>query len=407
MPVIFAWAFASALTVSLLTTPFARWLARTTRVLDRPGGRKIHRSARPLLGGISIFASTVGPLLFLHAIGAEAVTQQMPALAWLVGALGAVGILAVGILDDVKGLKPPPKLALQLLVATGVVVAGPIRFDAISIPGSEISLGVLAAPAAILWIVLLVNAWNLLDGMDGLAAGVAMIAAFALGVRAATAGQIAQACLFFGMAGGCAGFLRHNFHPATIFMGDCGSMFLGYAFAVGTLIPGPVMEAGRTTVPLDIPLLVFAIPVVDSAAAVLRRLLLYIRMRRVWSRSIGDGLRLIARADNRHIHHGLLRQGWNQRRSALAVYVAAAALGAVDLLFDRLTTVAGWVAMGATLCVAVCLTYALGCFSYASIPLSLARKPGSDEESREAIAPAASWPRADEDSERAGAGKAA
>lgn len=371
-------AFAIALLVSLLSTPLARRLAFTIGVMDQPAPRKIHRAPLPLLGGVSIVFGILGgfflaPTGVIVASGILAgVFDEGGALASLAGLvavggfhwggagvssestsavlqwpilLGGIWIFALGLIDDAGALRPRTKLLHQSIGACLAVLFGSLRIGAVTFPGGMIELGPFAAPLAVLWIVALVNAWNLLDGMDGLAAGVAVIAASALGFRAASNGDIGTGLLYSSIAGACAGFLLFNFHPARIFMGDCGSLLLGYLFAVGTLLDGTRAHSAAPF-PIEVPILIFAIPVLDTTAAVIRRGGLYLEMRRLWSSPLWEALRVLARADQRHLHHGLLRRGFSQTKAAVFLYLLAGALGVLAISFPLLPVVGAWATLG-------------------------------------------------------------
>lgn len=357
-------AFLTAFIISLFCTPLARRLALAFGVIDQPAPRKIHRLPLPLLGGISILIAVLGACFFVSITGRDAALARPPPglLSWPL-VLGALWIFALGVVDDARTVRPRTKLFHQFLAALAVVLLGSLRIESITFPGGSVELGVFALPAAILWIVALVNAWNLLDGMDGLASGLALIAASILGFRQASEGDLGTAMLFFSIAGACASFLLFNFHPAKIFLGDCGSLLLGYLFAVGTLLGEPQLGGGRS-LPVEIPLLVFAVPVLDTAAAVLRRSRLYLDMRRLWSSPPWEAFRVLARADQRHLHHGLLRRGLGQRQAALALYLCAAGFGALTYMLPRMSGVVAWLVLGAAVLGGWRLARALGCTEY-------------------------------------------
>lgn len=218
-------------------------------------------------------------------------------------------MFAVGAIDDVRGLAPGWKLLGQFVAAAMPVAAG-LRIDFVGNPlqGGLVSLGLLGYPISVLWIVGFANVINLIDGLDGLAAGVSAIAAASFLVLAVQMNELVAAILAAVLIGSCAGFLRYNFHPASIHMGDSGSMFLGFMLA--TMALHGVMKS-VAAITLVVPLLVIGVPLFDTASAIIRR------------RRHG---RPIQEADNGHIHHRLLNRGFSQRQTVLIIYAWSVAL---------------------------------------------------------------------------------
>jgi UDP-GlcNAc:undecaprenyl-phosphate GlcNAc-1-phosphate transferase len=226
-------------------------------------------------------------------------------------------MLALGVVDDVRGVGPFAKLAVQSSVA-GLVLAGGYGFGAITNPltGGDIDLGVLAPFATLLWIVAITNSFNLIDGLDGLAAGVALIAALTL-LGVAALEQRYDALLLWATLAGClAGFLAFNFPPASIFLGDSGSLFLGFAIAVLSV---QSLQKGAAAVVVAVPLLTLGLPIADASYAVVRRWLV-------------SGVAAIVRADRDHIHHRLLRSGFTTRGAVLFLYGCCAAFSVFAFL---------------------------------------------------------------------------
>jgi UDP-GlcNAc:undecaprenyl-phosphate GlcNAc-1-phosphate transferase len=232
--------------------------------------------------------------------------QDSPAL----GVLGALATMfAVGLLDDVIDLRPGQKFLGQLAAAGFAYWAG-ARLDFIGDPfgGGLILLGVLSVPVTLVWMAGFANVINLIDGLDGLAAGVTAIAGVSLLVLAVQSNQPLAAVLAAGIVGACLGFLRFNFNPASIFMGDSGALFLGFTLACISLLGVMKSVAAITFV---VPLLIIGVPVFDTFSAIVRR------------RRHG---RPIQEADKGHIHHRLLGRGFNQRQTVLIIYVWSVAL---------------------------------------------------------------------------------
>ena len=268
-------------------------MARRLGIVDLPGGRRINQLPVPRLGGLALFLGMLVPALaFLHT-GRE----NRGIL------LGAAIAVTVGIIDDFRGLPWFGKLAGQL-AAAGVAVGFGIWVDRFTFPfvGIHTLPASVGIPLTILWIVAIMNMFNFLDGLDGLAAGVAAISGLTFSVIALSLGKVDAAILSAIVFGACVGFLRHNFYPARIFMGDSGALLLGFVLAT-VAVQGLLKTAA--TVALFFPLLVLAVPIVDTTFVVLRR--------------IRHGEKVFE-ADQSHIHHRFLRRGFSQRRAALTIW---------------------------------------------------------------------------------------
>jgi len=223
--------------------------------------------------------------------------------------LALVVIFLVGLVDDLVGLSPGVKFSGQF-VAAAIAVAAGLRIDYVGDPlgGGLVQLGLLSIPLTLIYILGFTNVINLIDGLDGLAAGVTAIAAASLLVLAAQGNRLDAAALAAAVIGACVAFLRYNFHPASIFMGDSGALFLGFALAVISLMG--VMKS-TAAIALAVPLLIIGVPIFDTASAIVRRVL---------------HQRPIQEADRGHIHHRLLGRGFDQRQTVLIIYVWCIAL---------------------------------------------------------------------------------
>jgi len=229
---------------------------------------------------------------------------------------GSLVIAALGAYDDLRGTRASQKLAVQVAVASAMYAVG-IRIDVVTSPlGGTIPLGWLGFPVTVLWITGVVNAMNLLDGLDGLAGGVAAVAALTTLTVAVANGDLLMAVTSAGMAGATVGFLVYNFSPASVFMGDTGSMFLGFVLAVTSV---HTHEKTPTAVALAVPCLALGVPIADTLLAMARR--------------AARGVPIYS-ADRGHIHHRLLDRGLTQRQAVLVLYACAAALGAGALLLN-------------------------------------------------------------------------
>jgi UDP-GlcNAc:undecaprenyl-phosphate GlcNAc-1-phosphate transferase len=287
------WGAVIAFAIVVLLTPAVGGMARRLGIVDLPGGRRINQLPVPRLGGLALFLGMLVPALaFLNT------SRENRGIL-----LGAAIAVTVGIIDDFRGLPWFGKLAGQL-AAAGVATYFGIWVDRFTFPFIGIHTLPAAAgiPLTILWIVAIMNMFNFLDGLDGLAAGVAAISGLTFSVIALSLGKIDAAVLSAIVFGACVGFLRHNFYPARIFMGDSGALLLGFVLAT-VAVQGLLKTAA--TVALFFPLLVLAVPIVDTTFVVLRRL--------------RHGEKVFV-ADQAHIHHRFLRRGFSQRRAALTIW---------------------------------------------------------------------------------------
>ena len=289
------WGFALALGIVILLTPAIGQMARRIGAVDAPEARRLNELPIPRLGGIALFLGILVPSLAFLEINSE--TRGL--------LLGASIAATVGAIDDFRGLTWWQKLGGQV-TAAAVPAAFGIYIDRFTFPlltDPYIELPTwLGVGATIVWVVALMNMVNFLDGMDGLAAGVCGIAGFTFAVIALSLGKPTAAVFSAIVAGACFGFLRHNFFPARIFMGDSGALLLGYALAT-IAIQGLLKTA--STVVLFFPLVMLAIPILDTTFVLARR--------------IKHGQKLYA-ADQSHLHFRFLRRGFSQRRAALTMY---------------------------------------------------------------------------------------
>lgn len=299
-----------AFVLSLLVTPWVIRLAQRLGAVDQPDQRKVHCQPMPRLGGLAVYLGFAVTVLITQPL-------TLP-LAGLL--LGASLIVLLGVWDDVRGLSPWVKLAGQLLAAGSLIPFG-IHVEFLTNPlGGIIYLGVLGVPLTVFWVVAVTNAVNLIDGLDGLAAGTALIASLTLAAVAFTLGNTAVVAVTLILAGAILGFLRYNFHPARVFLGDTGSMFLG--FALGALaVMG--LSKGATALSVLIPIVILGIPLTDTAFAVWRRF----RNRKP-----------IFGPDRGHLHHRLLGLGLTHRGAVLALYGVNLVLAGSAVLLAVLST---------------------------------------------------------------------
>lgn len=316
-----------AVLVVTALTPLASLIAFRVGAVAHPGGRHVHVRAIPRLGGVGICIAFMVPLfgiwLFEPAL-AQRFTELPYKWAGLVG--GAVVMCVVGVVDDTRGIRALHKLYAQIAVAVVAYASGfTIHMMHLPIVG-EVSMGVFALPVTVLWIVGVINAVNLIDGLDGLAAGVVFFAAATNFVVAYVTDNAAVALLSGATAGAVLGFLFYNFNPARIFMGDSGSYFLGYILAVTSLIGAS--QKASTAVSLLVPVVALGVPIFDTLFAMVRRI---IERRPMFS------------SDRGHIHHRLLDMGVTHRRAVLILYGACVLLtiAAIGISLGRSWQVGG------------------------------------------------------------------
>lgn len=304
--------FVIALAVSFFLTPFMRRIALRKGIVDRPGGRKVHKKPIPYLGGVAIYLAFISALFFASCM------EKLLRSEYLVGLfLGGTLIVIIGMFDDIKGMRPSLKFIGQILAASLLFKYG-FRIEFITNPFAG---GIISFPPALsflitlLWIVALTNAINLIDGLDGLAAGLVIIASSVLFIVSLQRSNLLAIFICVAIMGSSLGFLRYNFHPARIFMGDTGSMLLGFLLAaLGTI----GVSKGMTAVTLMVPLVALGIPTYDTLLAIFRRLL---------------KRKSIFIADKKHLHHRLLDMGLSHSEAVLLVYFVSIYLGIMGYLF--------------------------------------------------------------------------
>jgi len=302
-----------ALIAGLMTYLFvrpARAIAFHVGAIDQPGPRKIHKQPMPRLGGLAV----VGGASVVFAAA-----HPLPAKVLLPIALGLLPVLIISFMDDIRSVRAMTKLIVHFAGAWIAVYGGIVIPGTVSFFGHDIRLGWLAVPISLAWIACVTNAFNIIDGLDGLSAGLALISSVSLAAVSIFTGHYAIASASMILAGSLTGFLPHNFYPARIFLGDTGATAIGFVLACLTLGGGGLKSAGLA---VALPLLIVGVPLADTVISVLRR---------VAARFEGNSHGLME-PDSRHIHHRLLALGLNQRRAALTLYIAGAVLATTGLL---------------------------------------------------------------------------
>lgn len=301
--------FLIALVIVLAITPIVMKLAIYFGAMDKPEQRKVHKKPIPRLGGVAIY------IAFMIAVCPF--IDYRPELIGLL--IGGTIIMLVGVVDDFISLPAKVKLLGQIVAAAVLVFFG-IRIDFITNPfGNFIFLEYLAVPVTIFWVVGITNTVNLIDGLDGLAAGISTIATITIMLIALQDANMMVALLAAALAGATLGFLYYNFNPARIFMGDTGSMFLGYVFATISIL-GMVKSAA--TIAFIVPILAIGLPILDTTFAIVRRY---------------RGGIPIFKPDKGHLHHRLLAMGFSQRQAVLLMYIFSAFLGVAAIALTKVS----------------------------------------------------------------------
>lgn len=311
--------FLLALSLAVVVTPYVARVAKRWRILDKPSDRKVHMHPTPRAGGVAVgiaFIVSLVTALAVHQLALNPLPVDTRIAAFFVGGLLA---LALGLWDDVRGLGARWKLAAQIGVAL-ISYAGGIQIGRLYLPGvGELVVGWLSLPLTVFWFLLVLNALNLIDGLDGLASGITLFVALTLLIVWDTPSNLIVAMALAALAGASLGFLRYNFHPASIFLGDSGSYFLGYNLAALSILGSLKSEAA---VAILIPIVALGVPVMDALWSPVRRFIL--------------GQRIFT-PDRDHIHHRLLKLGYTHRRAVLLLYgiTLLMGVGALSLVHAR------------------------------------------------------------------------
>ncbi|MDD3654737.1 MAG: MraY family glycosyltransferase [Desulfotomaculaceae bacterium] len=307
-----------ALGIALLVTPLVRKCAFKCGAIDCPDMRKVHKEPMPRIGGLAIYLSFVATVCLTQNINLQ--------VAGLI--FGGSLIVLLGFVDDKWGVSPRVKLAGQLLAAFAVVPFDlQVKFLTNPFSSDEITLGLLSIPVTVLWIVSVTNAVNLIDGLDGLAGGTSFIALLTLAAvvgveitrNGASSGQVGAVVLALILAGAVFGFLRYNFYPARIFLGDSGSMYLGFSVAVLSIMG---LAKGATFISVIIPVVILGIPLLDTIFAIIRRY---------------NGHKPIFQPDKEHLHHKLMEMGLSHRQAVLCIYAVNVVLGLSAIVLTMIT----------------------------------------------------------------------
>lgn len=296
------------LVASILITPVIKKLSLRFNITDQPNYRKVHSKVMPRLGGLAVYISfLIGLLVF---------RPQDPHMIYLF--IGSLIIIITGILDDIYDISPKFKFLGQM-IAAGVAISGGFDLEFINLPfGGQLDFGVFTIPITILWIVGITNAINLIDGLDGLAAGVSSIGLITISFMAFLQGDQFVMMIALLMLGSTLGFLVYNFHPAKIFMGDTGALFLGYMFALLSLLG----FKNITFFSFIIPIIILGVPISDTFFAIIRRMI---------------HNKPLTAPDQYHLHHRLLENGFSHRQAVLVIYGIAVMFSLAAVIFSMAT----------------------------------------------------------------------
>ena len=306
--------FSLSLIIALIITPMVARTAVKCGLVDIPTVRKVHSKPIPRVGGVAIYISfycAFIPLIFYRTRILELLIHEQRMI-YL--AAGAGVVFGLGLWDDARSIRPELKLGIQIVAAL-IAYLGGVRIVAVGLPGMPLwILGWLSLPFTLLWILLVTNGINLIDGLDGLAAGVSVFVCIVLLILCVLSEQLLVAVVLAGLSGAILGFLRYNFNPASIFLGDSGSYFLGYLLATLSILGSVKSQAAAT---LLIPVIALGLPLVDTVWSAVRRFIF--------------GRRLF-RPDREHIHHMLLKLGYSHRRAVLLLYGITVGMGGISLV---------------------------------------------------------------------------
>ncbi|MBO7748028.1 undecaprenyl/decaprenyl-phosphate alpha-N-acetylglucosaminyl 1-phosphate transferase [Paenibacillus sp. MWE-103] len=333
--VLYTAAFIISLCLALALTPLVIKLAFKVGAIDKPNHRKVHTKIMPRMGGLGIYAAFIGAYFAIQPFIPEGLFRSYDRN--LINALLAGGsiIVLLGALDDRFELSAKVKLLGQIIAACVVVFGFGVKIDLLNIPFGEAMQPVaswISIPLTIIWIVGVTNAINLIDGLDGLAAGVSGIAIGTILVMAAVMGFAPVILLSALLLGGVIGFLVYNFHPAKIFMGDTGSLFLGFGLATLSMLGFKQV----TMVSFVTPLLIIGVPLSDTFFAIVRR---WVNKKPIFA------------PDKGHLHHCLRELGFSHRRTVLIIYAIAAFFGLCAVLQSTIvqSDAANWITFGVIL----------------------------------------------------------
>lgn len=327
--------------LSLITTPFVKKLAVKIKAIDIPKDeRRVHKKPIPLLGGLAIYVAFIVTLILKKGM---LESSEIGIIA------GATIIVAGGVIDDMRELKPFTKLCFQIAAAICLLLSG-VSITVLTNPFDNINglvhINWFYVPFTLFWVVGITNALNLIDGLDGLAAGVALISTTTIFVIALIHGRTEAAILTSILGGSIIGFLPYNFNPASIFMGDTGAQLLGFLLAAISM-EGTIKSA--TAFAVSVPILALGLPIYDTIFAIIRR--------KVNGKPMSQG-------DRGHLHHRLLDLGLSQRQVVIIMYLFSAILGGIAIIAMQISTLRSYFLMASVITIIVFLAWKMGFFKH-------------------------------------------
>lgn len=294
--------------IAVLLTPLVKKFAIKIGATDKPDERKVHMKIMPRLGGLAIYISFIVGVVIMQPDS----SYTLPIVA------GSFIIVMTGMIDDIKTLSPKWKLLGQL-IATAIIILGGIKVEYINLPfDGVLNLGLFSIPLTVLWIIGITNAINLIDGLDGLATGVSAIVLITITGLAIVNANVFVVIIGTIVLGGTLGFLVFNFHPAKIFMGDTGALFLGYIISVLSILG----FKNVTLFSLIVPVIILGVPISDTLFAIIRRIV---------------SRRPLSAPDKSHLHHCLMNLGYSHRETVLVIYGMSAFFGLAAIVFSKST----------------------------------------------------------------------
>lgn len=327
--------------ISFIITPLVKKFAIMVNAIDIPKDeRRIHIKPVPVMGGLAIYISFVIGTILYNGI----LTKSQLGII-----VGATIIVVGGMIDDIKELSPKYKLLIQVMGAACLLISG-VRISILTNPFREfypyLNIGWVSIPVTIIWIVGVTNAFNLIDGLDGLAAGIAFISCVTLMIVSIINGRLEAAFLTAVLSGAILGFIPYNFNPASIFMGDTGSQLLGFLLAAIS-IEGAIKSA--TAFVIAVPILAFALPIYDTLFAMIRR------------KANGKS---IMQADKGHLHHRLLDMGLSQKQAVIIMYFISAVLGGIAIIAMQLSNQRAYFLLALVMVITVSTAWKYGIFKH-------------------------------------------
>ncbi|NTW72974.1 MAG: undecaprenyl/decaprenyl-phosphate alpha-N-acetylglucosaminyl 1-phosphate transferase [Eubacteriaceae bacterium] len=334
--------YLTCLGLSILMTPIIAKIAIKIGAVDKPNKRKVHTNLMPTLGGLAIYISFfIGHLLFKY-----------PHFQFNAIFIGSLIIVVTGIFDDVYDLSPKGKLAAQFIAASIVIFYGQLHLETLELPiFGLIELGYFGYLFTYIWIIGITNAINLIDGLDGLASGVASITFLTMYVMAVSVGDNFVMTYTLILAGCTSGFLVYNFHPAKIFMGDTGALFLGYIISVMSLMG----FENATFISFVVPILILGVPVFDTLFAIIRR-------------KLKD--QSVTQADKEHLHHLLMGTNRSQTKTVLIIYGISILFSLVAIIYSRVSPELGIVILIAVFIIIEVIAGKIGLLDKHFLPFS-------------------------------------